>query len=117
MPAKEQAHWSNADIKVHIEYLALQLSTVADGTGFKNMVWNEGAVKVNELTRMKGCNKTGSSCKNKWARLKETYNIIVKIKAQSGFKWDDEKGADIDETTAEMWAAFEKVHDFLKKHI
>jgi hypothetical protein len=44
-------------------------------------------------------------------QLKETYNVIVKIKAQSGFKWDDEKGADIDESTAEVWAAFEKVCD------
>ncbi|KAF8150968.1 hypothetical protein B0H34DRAFT_825111 [Crassisporium funariophilum] len=34
----------------------------------------------------------------------------MKIKAQSGFKWDDEHGADIDETTAEVWAAFEKKH-------
>jgi hypothetical protein len=43
--------------------------------------------------------------------LKETYNVIVKIKAQSGFKWDDEKGADIDESTAGVWEAFERVCD------
>jgi hypothetical protein len=41
--------------------------------------------------------------------LKETYNVIIKIKAQSGFKWDDEKGADIDESTAAVWEAFEIV--------
>jgi hypothetical protein len=41
--------------------------------------------------------------------LKETYNVIIKIKAQSGFKWDDEKGADIDESTAAVWEAFEMV--------
>jgi len=45
--------------------------------------------------------------------LKETYNVIIKIKAQSGFKWDDEKGADIDESTAAVWEAFEMVCDHI----
>lgn len=34
MPKKEQAHWSDMDIKVLIEYLTSQFATVADGTGF-----------------------------------------------------------------------------------
>ncbi|KDR65320.1 hypothetical protein GALMADRAFT_82011 [Galerina marginata CBS 339.88] len=109
MLPKEQAHWSDADIKVLLEYLASQLPT-AEGTGFKNTVWTEAAVKVNALAKTRGCDKSGPSCKNKWGRLKETYNVVMKIKAQSGFKWDDEHGADIDETTAEVWAAFEKKH-------
>ena len=33
----------------------------------------------------------------------------MKIKVQSGFKWDDEKGADIDEVTVAVWEAFEQV--------
>lgn len=42
-------------------------------------------------------------------QLKEIYHIVANIKAQSGFKWDDNGGADIDETTAEVWASYEKV--------
>ena len=42
-------------------------------------------------------------------QLKETNNIVADIKAQSGFKWDNNRGADIDETTAEVWASYEKV--------
>ena len=41
--------------------------------------------------------------------MKETYNVIMKIKVQSGFKWDDEKGADIDEAIVAVWEAFEQV--------
>jgi len=41
--------------------------------------------------------------------LKETFNIIVNIKAQSRFKWDEERGADIDESTAVVWEAYQKV--------
>jgi hypothetical protein len=33
----------------------------------------------------------------------------VKIKPQSGFKWDEERGANIDESTAVVWEAYEKV--------
>jgi hypothetical protein len=39
----------------------------------------------------------------------QTYLIVADIKAQPGFRWDDDRGADIDETTAEVWAAYEKV--------
>ncbi|KAF8817313.1 hypothetical protein BYT27DRAFT_7058772, partial [Phlegmacium glaucopus] len=109
MPPRGAA-WSDTETNTLIGFLASQLPTVADGTGFKPMVWNEAAVVINALTKAKGGEKTSSSCKSKFARLKETYNVIVKIKAQSGFKWDDENGADIDESTAEVWAAFEKKH-------
>ena len=75
--AKAQAHWSDVDMSALIEYLASQLPMVADGTGFKSTVWNEAAVKVNMLTKTKGCNKTGPSCKNKFASVR-TYIYLPK---------------------------------------
>ena len=69
MPSKAQAHWSEADINVLIDFLVLQLPTVADGTDFKYTVWNEAATKVNVLTKTRSCDKTGPSCKNKFARV------------------------------------------------
>ncbi|KAF8152452.1 hypothetical protein B0H34DRAFT_663981 [Crassisporium funariophilum] len=109
-PRSAGSAWSDPDINALINYLVSQLPTVADGTGFKPTVWNEAAVVVNALNKGRAGEKTSSSCKSKFARLKETYNVIVKIKSQSGFKWDDENGADIDKSTAEVWAAFEKKH-------
>ena len=46
-------------------------------------------------------------------QLKETLKIVADIKAQSGFKWDEERGADIDETTAVVWEDYEKVYSLL----
>ncbi|KAF8957189.1 hypothetical protein BDZ97DRAFT_1763145 [Flammula alnicola] len=110
MPPKSQAHWSDADTTALIDFLWSQRATLGDGASFKSTVWTDAATKVNALTRTKGTDKTSSSCKNKWARLKEIYNIIVNIKAQSGFTWDDEKGADVKESTALVWKAYEEKH-------
>jgi len=45
--------------------------------------------------------------------LKETFKIVADIKAQSGFKWNEERGTDIDETTAVVWEDYEKVYSLL----
>jgi len=68
--ARAQAHWSDVDTSALIEYLTSQLPTVADGTGFKPTVWNEVTVKINALMKTKACDKTGPSCKNKFARVR-----------------------------------------------
>ena len=70
MAPKAQVHWSEADTNVLINFLVLQLPTVADGTGFKSTVWTEAATKVNALAKTRGCDKTGPSCKNKFARVR-----------------------------------------------
>ncbi|KAF8802781.1 hypothetical protein BYT27DRAFT_7111442 [Phlegmacium glaucopus] len=105
-----QAHWSDDDINTLVTFLLAKKSTAGDGIGFKGSIWTEAATAVNAIPPTKGMKKTSGSCKSKWGKLKETYNIVADIKAQSGFKWDDERGADIDETTAEVWAAYEKKH-------
>ena len=68
-PTKLEAHWSDVDINTLIKFLTSQLPTVRDGTGFKLTVWNKAAIRVNALMKTKGCDKTGPSCKNKWARV------------------------------------------------
>lgn len=36
-------------------------------------------------------------------QLKEIFYIVDSLKAQSGFKWDDERGADIDAASESVW--------------
>ncbi|KAF8160419.1 hypothetical protein BJ912DRAFT_936010 [Pholiota molesta] len=108
MSSKPQAHWSAADTSELLDYLWSQRATLGDGSSFKAHVWTEAAKRVNAVQSNKGVEKNDKSCKNKWARLKDIFHIVEKIKAQSGFKWDDERGADIDESTAEVWEAYEK---------
>ncbi|KIJ96569.1 hypothetical protein K443DRAFT_107050 [Laccaria amethystina LaAM-08-1] len=105
-----QAHWSDDDITTLITFLISKKASAGDGIGFKGSVWTKAATAVNKVPHTKGAKKTSGSCKSKWGKLKETYNIVADIRAQSGFKWDDDGGADIDETTAEVWASYEKRH-------
>jgi len=66
---------------------------------------SEAATALNATPPTKGAKKASGSCKSKWGKLKaQTYLIVADIKAQSGFRWDDDRGADIDETTAEYSA-------------
>ncbi|KIJ94776.1 hypothetical protein K443DRAFT_11857 [Laccaria amethystina LaAM-08-1] len=96
-----QAHWSDDDITTLITFLISKKASAGDGISFKGSVWTEAATAVNKVPHTKGAKRR---------QLKETYNIVADIKAQSGFKWDDNGGADIDKTTAEVWASYEKRH-------
>ncbi|KAF9554697.1 hypothetical protein CPC08DRAFT_696454 [Agrocybe pediades] len=109
MATRQVAHWSDSDVKALIDFLVSELPSAGDGITFKAAVWTEAAIAVNKVVKTKGANKTASSCKNKFNKLREIYNIVAKIKSQSGFTWDDKKGANIDETSAAVWEAYEKV--------
>ncbi|KAF8159826.1 hypothetical protein B0H34DRAFT_807314 [Crassisporium funariophilum] len=113
MPA--QAHYSHEDLHCLIDFLFSKCATSADGGGtFKDTVWTKSAELVNkvipETVPKKGGPKTKGSCKSKWGKLKETFNIVANIKAQSRFKWDEERGADIDKSTTTAWEAYKKTH-------
>lgn len=41
--------------------------------------------------------------------MKEKFLIVAAIKSQSGFKWDDEKGADIGPENEAVWKEYVKV--------
>ncbi|KAG1849083.1 hypothetical protein C8R48DRAFT_566232, partial [Suillus tomentosus] len=45
-------------------------------------------------------------CKNKWAAIQKKYKIVLDIKAQFGFAWDNKLGAGIDSTSEAVWAAY-----------
>ena len=83
MARKAQAHWSEADTNVLIDFLVLQLPTVVDGTGFKPTVWTEAATKVNALAKAWGSDKTGPSCKNKFARHDKDWLYYIMSCTQS----------------------------------
>ncbi|KAH9478162.1 hypothetical protein JR316_0008615 [Psilocybe cubensis] len=106
-----QAHWSDEDLEVLIAFLVSKKAAAGDGLSFKDAIWTEAAQEVNNKSPpLRGAPKTAGSCKSKLHKLKQIFNIVSDIKAQSGFKWDEERGADIDDTTAEVWAAYEKRH-------
>jgi hypothetical protein len=45
--------------------------------------------------------------------LKEVFLIVAAIKGQLGFKWDDEKGADIGPESEAVWEEYVKVYSMI----
>jgi hypothetical protein len=41
--------------------------------------------------------------------LKDLYHVVVGLKNVSGFKWDEDNGADVDEDTLPVWNAYVEV--------
>jgi hypothetical protein len=41
--------------------------------------------------------------------LKDLYHVVVGLKNASGFKWDEDNGADVDEDTLPVWNAYVEV--------
>ncbi|KAF8814352.1 hypothetical protein BYT27DRAFT_7082415 [Phlegmacium glaucopus] len=105
-----QASWADRDVTALLNFLLSKKATAGDGLSFKAVVWNEAATVANLVTGLRGAQKTASSCKNKFAKLKEVFLIVAAIKGQSGFKWDDERGADIGPESEAVWEAYEKKH-------
>jgi len=120
------AQWSLADEDALLDYLWDHRAEAGEGMSFKGPTLTAAATKV-QVTTMRGGPKTAASCKNKWGKVrnsvvsdlsgsdmavnqfKELYLIVCDIKAQSGFTWSDEKGADIGPESVSVWDAYVKV--------
>ncbi|CDO78294.1 hypothetical protein BN946_scf184685.g3 [Trametes cinnabarina] len=106
---KENAKWTLEDEKTFVNYLTDHLAEQGDGN-YKMSTFNAAAA-VLEGMRAAGGPKTGTACKNKWSRIKETYYICYKLKhgyGTSGFTWSEEMGADIGIEDEAIWEAYVK---------
>ncbi|KAG1781342.1 hypothetical protein EV702DRAFT_962813, partial [Suillus placidus] len=110
-----QAHWTEDHTSSLIKFLASHRSEAGDGMNFKIGVFQAAAAHF--LEPPEGVLKEGwvppvardsCACKNKWAAIQKKCKIILDIKAQSGFSWDNEFGAGIDSTSEAVWAAYVK---------
>jgi len=121
------AHWFTSDEAALIEFLITHKAEVGDGFNFKSVTWTAAAAHMVAYTE-RGDPKTSGVCKNKWARvctgvlsfepmlrccdadiiiqLKETYQVISQLKDQSGFAWDELKGATITVESESVWRAY-----------
>ncbi|CDO71207.1 hypothetical protein BN946_scf184971.g2 [Trametes cinnabarina] len=107
--AKENAKWTLEDEKAFVGYLTDHVAERGDGN-YKMTTFNAAAAYL-EGRRTAGGPKTGTGCKNKWARIKETYMVCYKLKQNhgtSGFTWSEEKGADIGIEDEPIWEAYIK---------
>ncbi|KAL1944222.1 hypothetical protein VTO73DRAFT_3407 [Trametes versicolor] len=106
---KENAKWTLEDEKAFVGYLADHVAEQGDGN-YKMSTFNSAATFLEER-RTAGGPKTGTACKNKWARIKEIHAICYKLKhgqGTSGFTWSEERGADIGLEDEAVWEAYIK---------
>ncbi|KAH9478132.1 hypothetical protein JR316_0008585 [Psilocybe cubensis] len=97
MPPKstgERAYWTQDDESKLLAYLNDHKAEAGDAFNFKAATWTAAAAHVNAVVT-RGAPKNGNSCKIKYRTLKLTYKIVDAICNNSGWSWDDEKGADI----------------------
>ncbi|KAG2345294.1 hypothetical protein BDR05DRAFT_880551, partial [Suillus weaverae] len=99
-PQQPKAQWNSAEIEAFLTYLILVKSTMA-GTNFKEVTFNAAAQEITSK-RTSGPPKTGAQCKNKWGSL--VYNAIEAYRNKSGCHWDNNRGANIEGSSAEaIW--------------
>lgn len=96
-----------------------------DGNNFPPEVWTTCSTILNPKVT-KGGPKTAKVCSNKYGQvrasvmiagmklsfqqLRGTYKIVEKVRNNSGWAWDDQKGASIGPTTASSWDDYIKAH-------
>ncbi|KIK76165.1 hypothetical protein PAXRUDRAFT_170715, partial [Paxillus rubicundulus Ve08.2h10] len=57
----------------------------------------------------RGGTKTMKICRDKWKRLRSTYDTVKKICNTSGFTYSEDSGADIKDVSEHIWVDYMKV--------
>ncbi|EPT05424.1 hypothetical protein FOMPIDRAFT_1044759 [Fomitopsis schrenkii] len=104
-----KAVWSPTDIDKLLEILKEEKASAGNGGNFKKATFRKAAEELEKI-REKGGPKTGTVCESKWQKLRQTYHVVAALSAQSGFHWDDEHGADINEDSEAVWQAYILAH-------
>ncbi|KAG2359623.1 hypothetical protein BDR07DRAFT_1225496, partial [Suillus spraguei] len=108
--------WTEDHTSSLIKFLTAHKLEAGDGMNFKIGVFQAAAAHF--LEPPEGVLKEGwvppamtrdsCACKNKWAAIQKKYKIVLDIKSQSRFSWDNEFCAGIDSTSEAVWAAYVK---------
>jgi hypothetical protein len=96
-------------VEALLAFLVENKASAGDGANFKSTTWQGAASHVNAI-RKEGAAKTKESCRAKFKALKATYLIVKAIRNNSGWHWDDELGACIDDETAGRWDDYVAAH-------
>ncbi|EDR15389.1 uncharacterized protein LACBIDRAFT_301662 [Laccaria bicolor S238N-H82] len=88
---KGSASWTADDITALLEFLIAHKSK-GDSGGFKKPTWTAAAAHVNKVLTVV-----------QRRQLKQTYEVVKAIRNNSGWSWDDNKGADITPEKKGTW--------------
>ncbi|KAJ7265675.1 hypothetical protein C8J57DRAFT_1132770 [Mycena rebaudengoi] len=103
----DNASWTVEDVTAMLDFLVTctTKATTGDGGNFKMAVFHAALPSINAAWT-KGGKKTAKSAHGKYKALRKVFNVIRKIQGNSGWHWDNEKGADIKTGASASWDAF-----------
>ncbi|THU83624.1 hypothetical protein K435DRAFT_631465, partial [Dendrothele bispora CBS 962.96] len=99
--------WTDSDITRFLDYLTEHHSKAGNGGNFTATTFRDAADYM-ALVSYSGGAKDMNTCRNKWASLKKTCEVILEIKSMSGWTWSDDTGALIGVENADLWTAYIK---------
>lgn len=112
LPSKDsstrQVSWTDAESDLLLDLITSHKASAGDGLNFKMAFWNTAAARLPEPAR--GAPKTAKSCKERWQRMKKTFDVVDRIVNMSAFTYSRELGANINFENEAAWL------DFLKKN-
>ncbi|KAL4064150.1 hypothetical protein V8B97DRAFT_1988723 [Scleroderma yunnanense] len=91
--ATPQASWMDGDIDTLLDLVITHKASPGEGMNFKAIFWNTVSTTLANPT--KGGSKTAKVCKEKWKRLRKTFDVIDQITNTSGFVYSLQSGANI----------------------
>ncbi|KAI6029130.1 hypothetical protein PISMIDRAFT_121563, partial [Pisolithus microcarpus 441] len=99
-----QVSWSEADTITLLDLVVTHKALAGEGLNFKATFWNTAAVHLRNPS--KGAPKTAKACKDKWKRLRKTYDAVDQLCSRSGFVYSLKSGANIGIENEQLWNAF-----------
>ncbi|KAJ7622595.1 hypothetical protein DFH06DRAFT_1482076 [Mycena polygramma] len=104
----KNAYWSLRNENKFLLHLIAHKPAAGDGINFTKTVYVSAAVAVNEDSLERGAPKNWEACKSKFQKLRGLFTVICEIIGNSGWAWDDKRGACIDASSTGVWDAFVK---------
>ncbi|KAI5982140.1 hypothetical protein EDD15DRAFT_2378298 [Pisolithus albus] len=105
------ASWTSNDIDFLIDQVIARRAEGGDGMNFKKSFWQSLAASDLLSNLEKGGPKTSSSCKEKWSRLKKTFEAVDHlVNFASGLTYSLELGANIGVENESVWTDYIKHH-------
>ncbi|KAL4078344.1 hypothetical protein V8B97DRAFT_1936806 [Scleroderma yunnanense] len=104
--ATPQASWTDGDIDTLLDLAIVHKASAGEGMNFKAVFWNTVSTTLANPT--KGGPKTAKVCKEKWKRLRKTFDVIDCITNTSGFVYSLQSGANISLENEAVWNEFTK---------
>ncbi|KAI6095526.1 hypothetical protein F5141DRAFT_1295423 [Pisolithus sp. B1] len=101
-----QVSWTDAESDLLLDLITSHKASAGDGLNFKMAFWNTAAARLPEPT--KGAPKTAKSCKERWKRMKKTFDVVDRIVNMSAFTYSRELGANITLENEAIWLNFLK---------